>query len=92
MPNVKHTISFLPNDQELLQFVKEKRKSQNFSAYIRELIRKDMGCQENTDLEHIYSYVMKRITEEGYVVNDQDATKVSNLIDEADKDIIMDLF
>lgn len=92
MPNVKYTISFLPNDRELLEFVEKKKKRQNFSAYIRELIRKDMDCQEHTDLEYIYSYVMKRIIEEGYVVNEQDATKVSNLIDEADKDIIMDLF
>jgi len=94
MPNAKFTISIPSKDSELSLFMEEKLScnGMSVSAYIRELIRKDMDNQENTDLEQIYAYVMKRIIEEGYVVNEQDATKVSNLIDEADKDIIMDLF
>src|SRR5699024_10174822 len=90
----KFTISIPSKDSELSLFMEEKLScnGMSVSAYIRELIRKDMDNQENTDLEQIYAYVMKRIIEEGYVVNEQDATKVSNLIDEADKDIIMDLF
>ncbi|MEC5424287.1 hypothetical protein QGM71_12370 [Virgibacillus sp. C22-A2] len=94
MANTRFTISIPSKDWELSQFM-EKKLNHNgisLSAYIRELIRKDMDSQENTELEQIYTYVMKRITEEGYLVNDQGATKVNSLIDEADKDIIMDLF
>lgn len=92
MANVKYTISFLPNDRELLEFVEKKKKYQNFSAYIRGLIRKDMETGGNSDLEKIYEYVVKRIQEDGYGMEDTDPKKVTELVDEAEKEIIMDLF
>lgn len=92
MANVRYTVSFLPNDQELLRFVEDKRKTQNFSAYVRELIRDDMKTGDNSELEKIYEYVVKRIKEDGYVMEDIDSKKVPDIVNEADKEIIMDLF
>lgn len=92
MPNLKYTISFLPHDQELIQFVEEKKKTQNFSAYVRELIRKDMKTGGNSEFERMFQYVMKRIKENGYAMGDKDSKKVTDAIDESDKQIIMDLF
>ena len=54
MANVRYTISFLPSDRELIQYVEDKRMTQNFSFYVRELIRNDMGSQGNPKLEQIY--------------------------------------
>lgn len=92
MANVKYTISFLPNDRELLEFVEEKRKSQNFSAYIRNLIRNDMGNQDYSNLEEIYLYVLKRIKEDGYAISEPGTKQINGIITEEDKDIILDLF
>lgn len=92
MRNVKYTISFLSNDQKLLQFVEEKRRTQNFSAYIRNLIRNDMESSENPDFEDIYKYVVRRIKEDGYMIDGNLSNQVVDLIDEADKEVILDLF
>ncbi|AIF45130.1 hypothetical protein [Virgibacillus sp. SK37] len=92
MAKVRYTVSFLPNDHELLRFVGEKKKTQNFSAYVRELIRSDMRVADKPELERIYEYVIKRIKEDGYVMEDKDSNKVADFIDETDKEIIMDLF
>ncbi|MFS0752632.1 hypothetical protein [Oceanobacillus sp. 1P07AA] len=90
MPNVRYTISFLPNDFELLHFVEEKSKSQNFSAYIRELIKKDMAAKVDSSMEEIFEYVAKRIKEEGYIM--QESSTQKEFIDEHDKEMIIDLF
>lgn len=92
MANARYTISFPPNDHELLHFVEKKRKSQNFSAYIRELIRSDMEADDKPELEKIYEYVAKRIKEDGYVIDGNESNQVADFIDEVDKEIIMDLF
>lgn len=92
MRNVKYTISFLSNDQKLLQFVEEKRRTQNFSAYIRNLIRNDMESSENPDFEDIYKYVVRRIKEDEYMIDGNLSNQVVDLIDEADKEVILDLF
>lgn len=92
MRNVKYTISFLSNDQKLLQFVEEKRRTQNFSEYIRNLIRNDMESSENPDFEDIYKYVVRRIKEDGYMIDGNLSNQVVDLIDEADKEVILDLF
>ncbi|MFC0301146.1 hypothetical protein ACFFIS_10005 [Virgibacillus soli] len=92
MPNVRYTISIPSKDLELIHFVKEKRKQNGLSAYIRELVRKDMKNRENLELEQIYEYVIKKLKEDGYTMKEIAAKKVTDFIDEADKDIIMDLF
>ncbi|WP_047979728.1 hypothetical protein [Ornithinibacillus contaminans] len=92
MPNLKYTISFLPNDKELLQFVEKKREHQNFSAYVRELIRSDMKTGGNSEFDRMFEYVIKRIKEDGHIMKGMDPKKVTEIVDEADKEVIMDLF
>ena len=48
---IRHTltISFLPRDDDIWQFIQMKKDSYNLSEYIRNLIRKDMNSS-NSDL------------------------------------------
>ncbi|MCA1025033.1 hypothetical protein LCM23_02945 [Cytobacillus kochii] len=92
MPNARYTISILSKDSELIHYIENKRKSIGLSAYIRELIRKDMENQDISDLEQIYEYVAKRMKEDGLHIDDIGAQEATKSIDEQDKEIIMDLF
>ncbi|UOQ84640.1 hypothetical protein [Gracilibacillus salinarum] len=92
MPNARYTISILSKDSELIHYIENKRKSVGLSAYIRELIRKDMKNQDISDFEQIYEYVAKRIMENGFISAESGAQKVNEFIDQQDKDIITDLF
>lgn len=93
MPNAKFTISLLPNDKDLIGFIEEKRKTQNLSAYIRGLIRKDMSnIQETHNLEQIYEYVEKRLQESGFALRDTAEDKMKEVVDEIDKEMILNLF
>lgn len=40
-PYKKITISFLPSDSDLWEFIEQKKEKQNLSEYVRSLIRKD---------------------------------------------------
>jgi hypothetical protein len=87
----KYTISFLPHQKDLIQFVQEKRKTQNLSAYFRELVRCDMENQEANDLESIYLYVAKRLSEDGYRQQDV-GDKEKLVLTEDEKNAIKGLF
>lgn len=93
MAKVKHTISFPPQDKELIRFVEKKKGMTNFSRYVRDLIRQDMN---NEDIfltpEQIYNYVIERLQKEGITMNEVAKTESNNLVDEKDKNVIMDLF
>ncbi len=91
MANAKYTISIHSKDSDLIQYVEDQRRKTGLSVYIRNLIRRDMENQENLKLELIYEYVLKRINEEGHMKG-LAAEKVADFIDDADKDIIKDLF
>ena len=91
MPNVRFTISIPTKDTELLHFINEKKKTVNFSGYIRDLIRKDMENDEVDRFEQIYQYVKQRLHENGLVIRQNDKNTNSS-IDEIDKEIILDLF
>ena len=43
----KITISFLPHDDELWEFIQSKKETTNVSEYVRNLIRKDMLGDSN---------------------------------------------
>lgn len=93
MPNARYTISIPSKDSDLIRYIGNKRKSVGLSAYIRELIRKDMKNQDISDLEQIYEYVAKRIMEDGFhIEGGSSAQKNVDFIDEQDKELIMDLF
>lgn len=89
------TISIPPKDVELSDFMmkKVKQNGMSVSAYIRNLIRRDMDTQVEFDFEEIYQYVARRLKESGLVlsVNNNNGS-LNNAIDEIDKDIILDLF
>lgn len=91
MPNVRYTFSIPTKDTELLHFINEKKKTVNFSGYIRDLIRKDMENDEVDRFEQIYQYVKQRLHENGLVIRQNDKNTNSS-IDEIDKEIILDLF
>lgn len=91
MPN-RYTISILPSDQYMIYFVEENRKIQNFSAYVRDLIRRDMcNNPEILNLEQINKYVEKRLSEIGFAKVDKEP-KGLNYFDDADKEVIKNLF
>lgn len=93
MTNLKFTISLLPNDQELIRFIEEKKRTQSFSAYVRNLIRKDMNSiQETPNLEQIYEYVEKRFLENGFALKDTAEDKMKEVVNEFDKEMILNLF
>lgn len=89
----KYTISFLPHQKDLIQFVEEKRKTQTVSAYIRKLVQHDMDNQEANanDLESIYQYVAKRLSEGGYKQQDE-GNKEKLVLTEEEENVIKDLF
>jgi hypothetical protein len=92
---IRFTISIPPKDVELSDFMmkKVKQNGMSVSAYIRNLIRRDMDTQVEFDFEEIYQYVARRLKESGLVlsVNNNNGS-LNNAIDEIDKDIILDLF
>lgn len=93
MPNTKFTISLLPNDRELIRFIDKKKKTQSLSAYVWELIRKDMNKnQVIPDYEQIYEYVEKRLQENGITMKDSSKANLKSSLDELDKELILDLF
>ncbi len=92
MTNVRYTISIPPKDSELVQFIREKTQHVSMSAYIRELIRNDMENRENQELEQIYLYVEKRLRESGFTLKATANGEVTKIIDEMDKEVILDLF
>lgn len=46
----KITISFLPHDDDLWNFIQSKKEISNLSEYIRNLIRNDMNNKSPTDI------------------------------------------
>lgn len=44
----KITISFLPHDDELWEFIQSKKETTNISEYVRNLIRRDMNNDATT--------------------------------------------
>lgn len=92
MTNVRYTISIPSKDTELVQFIREKTQYVSLSAYIRELIRNDMNNGGNHELEQIYLYVEKRLSESGFTLKATANGEITKIIDEMDKEVILDLF
>lgn len=93
MPNnVKYTISIPAKETNLIKYIDEKRQHSNLSAYIRNLIQKDIDNSIDTELETIYDYVFKRLKEDDFLKLEKKGSKLESAIDNASKDIIMELF
>lgn len=92
MANTRLTISIPSNEIEIIKYVNEKRRNGCFSAYIRELIRKDKEKGQAYDFEQIYKYVEKRLRENGLVLTEAGHWEETKIIDEVDKEVILNLF
>lgn len=92
MANDRFTISISSRDSELIEFIKEKRKNGSLSAYIRGLIRQDMGNREVKELEQIYLYIEKKLRESGFAIKDIGNGQVKGIVDDLDKEVILNLF
>jgi len=92
MANDRFTISISSRDSELIEFIGEKRKNGSLSAYIRELIQKDMKNGQAYDIEQIYLYVEKRLRESGIALTDTGNGQVKGIVDDLDKEVILNLF
>lgn len=88
----RYTISFLPTDHELISFVENKRKTNSFSSYVRNLIRKDMGqaTLEEEQFEGMYQYLLKRLQNSEKIILTENTLKP--FVEDADKDLILNIF
>lgn len=85
----KITISFLPHDSDLWEFIEQKREKQNLSEYVRSLIRKDMedlSYTRNMDIEKVIHFLAsQRLTnfeeKPSEVANSTITEEVKNAID-----------
>jgi hypothetical protein len=91
VPNKRFTISIPSKDLDLIEFIEEMRKCESLSSYIRRLIRQDMENRQPDDYEQIYQYVEKRLKESGLLVKSNNESS-GDIIDNIDKEIILDLF
>lgn len=56
----KITISFLPSDSDLWEFIEQKKEKQNLSEYVRSLIRKDrddFSYTKDVDIEKVLQFL-----------------------------------
>ncbi|WP_157184153.1 hypothetical protein [Evansella cellulosilytica] len=68
------------------------RGGMSVSAYIRDLIRKDMENKGAESLEEIYQYVEKRLKESGLAMEETRGRDMKDIVDEVDKELILNLF
>lgn len=63
-PYKKITISFLPSDSDLWEFIEQKKEKQNLSEYIRSLIRRDKSDfmhPKDRDIKQIINILQSQI-------------------------------
>lgn len=90
----KITISFLPSDNDLWDFLQNKKETCNISEYIRNLIRKDMNNSSSIMDEHkIVERILQALQNSEIILpnNKQKAKETIPLSDEA-KNTIFSLF
>lgn len=91
-PYKKITISFLPSDSDLWEFIEQKKEKQNLSEYIRNLIRKDrndFSYTKDIDLDNILHFLLSHPLSNF----EQEITKVKDpIITEEVKNVIDSLF
>jgi hypothetical protein len=76
-PYKKITISFLPSDSDLWEFIEQKKEKQNLSEYIRSLIRKDrddFSDTKNMDIEKVLQF----LTSQRLTTFEEKTTEVKN--------------
>ena len=88
------TISFLPNDDELWGFIQMKREQGKISAYIRDLIRKDMLNEPATlNEDKIVQQILLALENNNVLKStNKDIRDVVDFIDDDTKNTILNLF
>lgn len=90
----KITISFLPSDSDLYNFIEIKKNTCNLSEYIRSLIRKDMTANtvESTD-EKVIEKILQLLGNKECMLPFDDTPRTTTIpIDEETKNTINNLF
>ncbi|MDM5250087.1 hypothetical protein [Lysinibacillus sp. G4S2] len=90
----KITISFLPSDSDIWNFLQNKKETCNISEYIRNLIRQDKNnCPSFIDEEKIAGKILQALQNSQFIIpkNEQKAKENFPLSDEA-KNTIFNLF
>jgi len=90
----KITISFLPGDSDLWDFIQSKKETCNISEYIRNLIRQDMDNNSSfIDEDKIVERILQALQNSKFIIheNKQKAQEAIPLSDEA-KNTIFNLF
>ncbi|WP_335492667.1 hypothetical protein [Neobacillus niacini] len=88
----RYTFSISHSDHDIFSFLENKRKTTSISSYIRNLIRKDMGQAglNEEQFEDMYQYLLRRLQETGTAVSFEVVRKP--IVEDEDKDMIMNLF
>jgi len=89
----KITVSFLPHEEDLWQFIQSKKKTYNISEYIRHLIRKDMtnGSSSN-DEERLLERLLQAFRENDVTTTEKTESIEEMLESDEAKDAIHSLF
>jgi len=89
----KITVSFLPHEKDLWQFIQSKKKACNISEYIRDLIRKDMTNNSSSNDEERLLEKLLQAFKENNIINTGKTESIEETLesDEA-KEAINSLF
>lgn len=90
----KITISFLPIDNDLWDFIQHKKETCNISEYIRELIRQDITNRPLLiDEEKIVEKILQALQNNEIIIDKNiNATEEIELLNDETKNTILNLF
>ncbi|GGA43225.1 hypothetical protein [Psychrobacillus lasiicapitis] len=91
----KITISFLPHDNDLWEFIQNKKETCNLSEYIRSLIREDVNHDTSFIAEEtIVEKILQLLQQNGSIINNKDSDTVNHQVQtiEEMKNTINNLF
>lgn len=88
----KITVSFLPHEEDLWQFIQSKKKTYNISEYIRHLIRKDMTNGSSSNEERLLERLLQAFRENDVTTTVKTESIEEMLESDEVKDAINNLF
>lgn len=89
----KITVSFLPSEEDLWQFIQSKKATCNISEYVRSLIRKDMEFSTvPKDEEIILQKILQKLEEKINITSYEKHLIDDTLLNNEVKDTINNLF
>lgn len=94
MKRNKITISFLPNDLEVWDFIQQKKATCNISEYVRRLIQQDMtNSPLLIDEEKMVEKIIQALQNSEVVLKDKDNKAIEVLLPNSEtKNTILNLF